>query len=186
MTILLVTTPHLLAHDLAAMILAVVLVVNSPQWSQKSHERWVLIVAIAILYAGYFCLLMLHYRTGYIIGPTLVVFALAALSLARRTTGETLSAQKQVTSSATQSDGHSDKSQFNLDAQLFRCGSATSLWSRILGSASKRLQCAPTPNGEKPSPHPSGKREETSQPFNTRIFRHCAFVASIKEPRQTY
>ena len=80
------TAPHLLVHDLAPMILAVILVIASPEWKSKSRERVVIIVAIGILYASPLYLAQLVMREKvFLLAPILATFAGAVLVLGRRT-----------------------------------------------------------------------------------------------------
>jgi len=79
-----VTTPHLYTHDLTLMLLAVLLVIGSPQWLVESSQRMVLIAAIVILYTPPVYLLLLRWQAMSILAPVLVAFALAAISLARK------------------------------------------------------------------------------------------------------
>jgi Glycosyltransferase family 87 len=80
-----VAAPHLLAHDLTPVILAVVLVIASPEWRAKSSERLVIMVAIGILYASPLYLAQLVVRQKvFVLTPVLVTFALTVLSLGRR------------------------------------------------------------------------------------------------------
>src|SRR5260370_38969975 len=75
--------PHMYAYDLTLMLLAILLIIGSPQWSEKSGQRTVLTVIILILYCPAYTLL-LHWRAMYLLAPVLAVFALAAIILANR------------------------------------------------------------------------------------------------------
>lgn len=81
----LVTAPYLHLHDLTPMLLAVILVMASPQWSEKPRERRMLILVIAILYVTpLYYLLLLRREALYVLAPVLVFFALAAMALGRK------------------------------------------------------------------------------------------------------
>jgi hypothetical protein len=80
----LVTAPHLYMHDLTLMLLAVLLVIGSPQWPGKSRYRAALTVAIVILYLPPVYFLLQRWKAMYLLAPLLVAFALAAISLARK------------------------------------------------------------------------------------------------------
>ena len=79
-----VTAPHLYTHDLTLMLLAVCLVVSSPQWSVRSEPRKVLIAALAILYTPPVYVLLPQWHATCLLAPVLAAFALATLSLARK------------------------------------------------------------------------------------------------------
>jgi predicted branched-subunit amino acid permease len=79
-----VTAPHLYDYDLTLMLLAVLLVIGSSQWSEESRQRVVLLAVIVILYTPPVYILLLRWQAMYILAPVLVVFALAAISLARK------------------------------------------------------------------------------------------------------
>ena len=79
-----VTAPHLYLHDLTLMLLAVLLIIGSPQWSQKSSQRVVLTAIIVILYAPPAYLFLLKWQAVDLLAAVLVAFALAAISLARK------------------------------------------------------------------------------------------------------
>jgi hypothetical protein len=78
-----VTAPHLYTHDLTLMLLAVLLVIGSSQWSQESGQRLVLTTTMVILYIPPVYFLLLRWQAMYILALVLVAFALAAISLAR-------------------------------------------------------------------------------------------------------
>jgi hypothetical protein len=85
LVISLLATPHLYEYDLTPMLLAIVLVVASPQWRVKSTGRSVLIAAIAVLYASAFYLwTLMDHRTVWMLTPVLAAFPFGALALARR------------------------------------------------------------------------------------------------------
>jgi len=84
LTVSVVTAPHLYVYDLTLMLLAMLLVIGSSQWSEESVQRRILIVVIAILYFPPIYLLLLRWHAMYILAPALVAFALAAISLARK------------------------------------------------------------------------------------------------------
>ena len=79
-----VAAPHLYTHDLSLMLLAVLLVIGSSQWSEESGQRVVLTAVIVILYTPPVYVLLLPWKAMYILAPVLVAFALAAISLARK------------------------------------------------------------------------------------------------------
>jgi hypothetical protein len=88
----LVVAAYMYAYDLTLMLLAILLVIGSPQWSEKSGpeksgQRVVLTVIILILYCPVYTLL-LHGRAMYLLAPVLAAFALAAISLAKRNSPE--------------------------------------------------------------------------------------------------
>lgn len=83
LTVSLISTPFLLLYDLTPMILAVTLVVNSPQWARYARERTALIVATGMLYAIPFGFLLVHRKAPFVLAPVLLLFALAALALAK-------------------------------------------------------------------------------------------------------
>ena len=84
LVVTLVTGTHLYVYDLTLMILAVLLVIGSPQWQVKSRWRLVLLVAIGSLYALP-CFLWLILQNGlYLLAPAVAFFALSALGLAGR------------------------------------------------------------------------------------------------------
>jgi len=78
----LVTAPYMYAYDLTLMLLAVLLVIGSPQW-QESGSRSILTAIIVILYCPVYTVL-LHWNAMYIFGLVLVAFALATIGLARK------------------------------------------------------------------------------------------------------
>jgi hypothetical protein len=84
LTVSLVAAPHLYTHDLTLMLLAVLLVIGSSQWPEESGQRVVLIAIMVILYCPVVYVLLLRWQAMYILAPVLVVFALAAISLARK------------------------------------------------------------------------------------------------------
>jgi len=85
LTVSVVTAPHLYIYDLTLMLLAMLLVIGSSQWSGESVQRRVLIAIMVILYVPPVYLLLLKWHAMYLLAPPLVAFALAAMSLARRT-----------------------------------------------------------------------------------------------------
>jgi hypothetical protein len=84
LTVSQVTAPHLYNHDLALMLLAVLLVIGSSPWSEKSGQRTVLMAAMVILYTPPVYVLLHRWQAVYILAPVLVAFALAAISMARK------------------------------------------------------------------------------------------------------
>ncbi len=79
-----VTAPHLFTYDLTLMLLAVPLVICSPQWSHRSRQRLVLVAVIMILYAPPVYILLARWKAMGILATILVAFAVAAMGLARR------------------------------------------------------------------------------------------------------
>jgi hypothetical protein len=84
LTVSLVTAPHLYIYDLTLMLLAMLLVMGSSQWSEQSVQRRVLIAVVVILNIPPLYLLLLRWHAMYLLAPVLVAFALAAISLARK------------------------------------------------------------------------------------------------------
>jgi hypothetical protein len=92
----LVVAPYMYAYDLTLMLLAILLVIGSPQWSEKSGskksgQRVVLTVISVILYCPVYTLL-LRWSAMYFLAPVLAAFALAAISLARKVSPEIVNA----------------------------------------------------------------------------------------------
>ena len=79
---------HMYAYDLTLLLLAILLVIGSPQWSQKSVQRMALISIIAFLYIPFVYILLLRWNAMYILGPVVAAFALAVISLAQKTRRE--------------------------------------------------------------------------------------------------
>jgi hypothetical protein len=75
----LLTSPHLYTHDLALMLLAILLVVGSPQWTEGSGWRVILTVSIAILYLPPVYLLLPVTIKLYVLALALMSFALTTL-----------------------------------------------------------------------------------------------------------
>jgi hypothetical protein len=89
----LVTSPHLYVHDLTLMLLAILLVVVSPLWFERSGRRYVLTLCLAVLYFAPVYLLLAHFNLLPTLVLVLVAFALVVLSAAsplvpRSTVGE--------------------------------------------------------------------------------------------------
>jgi hypothetical protein len=84
LTVSVVTAPHLYIYDLTLMLLPMLLVIGSSPWSEESGQRGVLIVVMVILYIPPFYLLLLRWHAMYLLAPVLVAFALATMSLARK------------------------------------------------------------------------------------------------------
>jgi len=84
LTVSVVTAPHLYIYDLTLMLLAMLLVIGSSQWSEESVQRRILIGIMVILYIPPVYLLLLKWQVMYLLAPALVAFALAAMSLARK------------------------------------------------------------------------------------------------------
>ncbi len=80
----LVTSPHLYTHDLALMLLAILLVVGSPQWKEGSGWRVVLIASIAILYLPPVYLLLPLTIKLYVLALALISFAVTTLFVPSR------------------------------------------------------------------------------------------------------
>jgi Glycosyltransferase family 87 len=79
--------PHLNVHDLTPMLLAIILVIASPEWAVKSNGRLVLLSTISILYVmPLYYLVLVGFGALYLVAPVLIVFALATLGLAGKTT----------------------------------------------------------------------------------------------------
>ena len=83
LTVSVVTAPHLYIYDLTLMLLPMLLVIGSSQWSEDSIQRRALIAVMVILYIPPVYLLLLRWHAMYLLAPALVAFALAAISLAR-------------------------------------------------------------------------------------------------------
>jgi len=77
----LVVAPYMYAYDLTLMLLAILLVIGSPQWSQKSVQRMALTSIIAFLYIPLVYTLLLRWNAMYTLAPVVATFALAAISL---------------------------------------------------------------------------------------------------------
>jgi len=84
LTISQVTALHLYSHDLTLMLLAILLVIGSSQWLQRSGQRMILLACLVILYAAPLYVLLLKWKAMYVLAAVLVAFALAAISLARK------------------------------------------------------------------------------------------------------
>lgn len=84
LTVSQLVAPHFYAYDLTLMLLAVLLVIGAPQWSQRSRQRTILMTAMVILYAPPVYLVLLVWRLTFGLAPVLAAFALAAISLARK------------------------------------------------------------------------------------------------------
>ena len=80
----LMTAPYLFMSDLTLMLLAVLLVVGSSPWSEKSGQRVVLTAIMVILYCPLVYVLLLERQAIYVLAPVLGAFSLAAISLARK------------------------------------------------------------------------------------------------------
>jgi hypothetical protein len=79
LTVSLLTSPHLYTHDLALMLLAILLVVGSPQWAEGSAWRLVLTVSIAVLYLPPVYLLLPVTIKLYVLALALMSFAVTTL-----------------------------------------------------------------------------------------------------------
>jgi hypothetical protein len=77
----LLVAPHMYAYDLTLLLLAIVLVIGSPQWSQKSVQRMALTSIIAFLYIPFVYILLLRWNAMYTLAPVVATFALAVISL---------------------------------------------------------------------------------------------------------
>jgi len=80
----LITAPYSFMSDLTLMLLAVLLVIGSSPWLEKSAQRVVLTVMMVVLYCPPMYILLLDRQAIHILVPVLGAFALAAISLARR------------------------------------------------------------------------------------------------------
>jgi hypothetical protein len=80
----LAAAPHLYVYDLTLMWLAMFLVVNSPQWSQRAGQRTFPLGMMIVLCTPVTYLLLSWWKLTYLLAPVLVVFALASLRLATR------------------------------------------------------------------------------------------------------
>jgi hypothetical protein len=80
----LITAPYLFMSDLTLMLLAVLLVIGSSPWSEKSGQRVVLTAIMVMLYCPPLYVLLLERQAISILVPVLGAFALAASSLARK------------------------------------------------------------------------------------------------------
>jgi hypothetical protein len=77
--------PHLNPHDLAPMLLAILLVVGSRWWKTRCRERSVLLVAISVLYAmPVYYPLLVGFHALYLMAPVLIAFVWATISLVRK------------------------------------------------------------------------------------------------------
>jgi hypothetical protein len=85
LVISLLATPHLYEYDLTPMLLAIVLVMASPEWAANSKERYVLIAAVAILYASSCLSTLTGQQMLWVLAPVLATFAVGTLTLARKT-----------------------------------------------------------------------------------------------------
>jgi hypothetical protein len=71
-----VAAPYLNTHDLTPTLLAVLLVIGSPEWSRKSACRLVVTVSVVILYIPLYPFLV-PLGALFLLAPVLVAFALA-------------------------------------------------------------------------------------------------------------
>jgi len=78
----LVTSPHLNTHDLALLLLAILLVVGSPQWTERSGWHVILTVCLAILYFPPVYLLLGQRNMLSALAPVITTFALTTLLVA--------------------------------------------------------------------------------------------------------
>jgi Glycosyltransferase family 87 len=85
-----VVAPHMYSYDLTLMLLAILLVIGSPQWSQKSVQRVALTSIIMLLYCPPVYTLLLRWNGMYILAGVVVAFAFLSISLARNTDGDKL------------------------------------------------------------------------------------------------
>lgn len=79
LSVSLVTSPHLYTHDLALMLLAVLLVVGSPQWEERSAWQGILTVSIVVLYLPPVYLMLPVTIKLYVLALALMNFALVTL-----------------------------------------------------------------------------------------------------------
>ena len=83
-----VTAPYLYTHDMTLMLTPTLLVLGSSQWSRASTERRVLLAVILILYTPPLYVAILRWHMMYLLAPALVIFALAAVSMATKPADE--------------------------------------------------------------------------------------------------
>lgn len=84
MTVSVVTTSHLLFHDLSLLLLPLLVVIASPQWAQKTVWRSVLIASVGVLYIPPVWALLVNREWLYWLCPALLVFTLAMFALISR------------------------------------------------------------------------------------------------------
>jgi len=72
LTVSVVTSPHLYIYDLTLMLLPMLLVIGSSQWSGESVQRRILIAIMVILYIPPVYLLLLRWHAMYLLAPALV------------------------------------------------------------------------------------------------------------------
>jgi hypothetical protein len=89
----LLTSLHLYVYDLTLMLLAVLLVVGSPEWSMKSRWRVALNVTIVILYIFPLYLWLLQREAMYLLTPVIAAFAVSSLGLAGKMALQELSGE---------------------------------------------------------------------------------------------
>jgi hypothetical protein len=87
-----VTAPYLYTHDMTLMLIPVLLVLGSRQWSVASAERTVLLAVILLLYIPLVYIAILRWHVMYLLAPVLVIFAFAAISMARKQAFELVAA----------------------------------------------------------------------------------------------
>lgn len=82
LTVSLLTAPHLNLHDLSLMLIAVLLVLGSPQWASGSPWTKVLTACMWVLYFPPVYVLLLRHSKMALLFPVLLCFAFAAAFLA--------------------------------------------------------------------------------------------------------
>lgn len=82
LTVSLITSPYLNVHDLSLMLIAVLLVLGSPQWASRSPWAKILTACIWILYFPPAYLFLLRHGKMSLLFPVLLCFTLAAFILA--------------------------------------------------------------------------------------------------------
>jgi hypothetical protein len=73
---------HLYSYDLVLLLLAILFVVGSPQWTERSRWRVILTVCLAILYCPPVYPLLVPRNMLYALAPVLATFALTTLLVA--------------------------------------------------------------------------------------------------------
>ncbi|MBZ5564049.1 MAG: DUF2029 domain-containing protein [Acidobacteriia bacterium] len=84
LAVTLITGYHVYYYDLSLLLLAVFLVLGSPQWSRKTPWRAVVYVSIAVLYLPPVYLLLGGWRRLYLLWFPLFIFVLALFGLLRQ------------------------------------------------------------------------------------------------------
>lgn len=76
--------PHLYVYDMTLMSLAMFLVVNSPQWSQRSRQRAIALWLMVVLCTPVTYFLLSWLKLTYLLAPVLITFALVTLRMATK------------------------------------------------------------------------------------------------------